>query len=244
MHAWKVLLRVIVVLALGAPAFAQDGRRLLDGPESEAFGAVGRLNIAGKRFCTATLIAPDLALTAAHCLYHPRSKRMVPMTELRFVAGLRFGGNRGWRRVVASAVPDHYVYDGDARLATMQADVALLRLEAPLDTAAIPTGADVTGAALSIVSYARDRAHAPSIETGCGVRAASGPVRALDCTVRHGASGAPVIHGEGGARRVVAVVSAIARGDSGGALTVDVAPLIGMLRKRLADGGEGTGPRG
>ena len=54
--------------------------------EALAFHGVGRLNIAGSRFCTATLIAPDVIVTAAHCLFHPQTGKRVPESELRFVA--------------------------------------------------------------------------------------------------------------------------------------------------------------
>ena len=61
---------------------------------------------------------------------------------------------------------------------------------------------------LAIVSYARDRPHLPSIEAPCAVVSSFGAVAALDCAVNYGASGAPVLQGEGEDARLVAVVSA------------------------------------
>ena len=51
---------------------------MLGPEEAAAYRGVGRLNIAGTRFCTATLIAPAVVLTAAHCLFHPRTGARVP----------------------------------------------------------------------------------------------------------------------------------------------------------------------
>ena len=226
-------------------ASAGDGRRMLGDAEARAFHAVGRLNIAGSRFCTATLIAPDRVLTAAHCLYHPRTRRAVPLRMLKFVAGLRRGGYAAVRRVARAATPTDYVYDGGARLETVRADLALLQLDRPIRENAVSplaVGAPARrGEAQALVSYARDRAHAPSIERACRVRSQIGPVDALDCETTFGASGAPVVIGDGAARRVAAIVSASARGprDEPLSLTVEALRRLPELERRLAAGEDG-----
>jgi V8-like Glu-specific endopeptidase len=61
-------LPALVLLASAAGAQDAPERRMLEAGEAAAFQAVGRLNIAGNRYCTATLNAPDLIVTPAHCL--------------------------------------------------------------------------------------------------------------------------------------------------------------------------------
>ena len=94
--------------------------------------AVGRLNIAGTRFCTATLIEPAVVVTAAHCLFHPRTQARVPMREIRFVAGLRRGEVAAVRRAVKAVTQPDFAFDGMASYAGVRADLALVELDEPV----------------------------------------------------------------------------------------------------------------
>lgn len=233
------LAALLLLLAGAAAAADAPGRRMLSADEAVPFRAVGRVNIAGARFCTGTLVAPDQVLTAAHCLYNPQTGALVAPKEIRFVAGLRIDKKAAMRRVVRAVADPDFAY-GRAGPAGVSADLALLVLAVPIPAkAAVPFGSGALGAGpYTIVSYGRDRPQAPSIEAPCGLISGFGAGLALDCAVTEGVSGAPVFRGAGEARQVVAVVSAMGRTIGGGgrdvALVARVEPALSRLRAALA----------
>jgi protease YdgD len=209
----RALLAVLLLLPAAVLAESAE-RRMLEDAEAAAFHGVGRLNIAGSRFCTATLIAPDVIATAAHCLFHPLTGVRVRDSELRFVAGYRIDDRAALRRVTRTVVDPAYSFSARATYAGVGADLALGLLDKPVPDRVQPFPTAPLGAepaTLSIVSYGQDRPHAPSIETPCGIVERGDPVLALDCAVTYGASGSPLFAGEPGALVLVGVVSAMGR---------------------------------
>jgi len=163
----------------------------------------------------------------------------VPLSEVRFVAGLRRDEYAALRGVARVAVPPDYVFDGEPSYSNLRRDIALLELDAAVSEDQAPSfrpGPMPLGeTVIEIVSYARDRAEAASIQDGCRIAARMDRVAALDCGVNLGASGAPVLTLGKTGRRLWGVVSSTGALVSGGEVTlaVQVAPELAALEAAL-----------
>lgn len=211
-----VLLTGLVATAQDLPTIEAPTRGLqplATTDEIRPFAAVGRLDT-GDGFCTATLIAADLVLTAAHCLFAGSPDARRPDSAFVFNAGLRNGRVSAQRGVIASFIHPGYAYGAPDHLDRVRTDIAILRLDRPItDGSVIPIpvrGTAGHGDDVQVVSYGEERENFASLEEGCSVLAEDPGILLLSCSVVHGSSGAPVMIREGAGYAIVSVVSAAA----------------------------------
>lgn len=210
----RLVISLWVFVCCATTAWAQSGplRSLTTGDDARGWEAVGRLDINGKGFCTGALIGPDLVLTAGHCLFDSETQMRIDPAKIEFRAGWRNGQASAYRGIKQAVVHSDFQYEGPNGSSYVRNDLALLQLDQPIRNGRIIpfeiTGQPRRGETVGIVSYAKDRSDAPSLQDTCDVLAQQSGVLVTSCDVDFGSSGAPIFSFDGDRAMIVSVVSA------------------------------------
>lgn len=175
--------------------------------------AVGRLD-SPDGYCSVTLIASDLVLTAAHCVYKKSTGQPYQAEDLTFRAALTDGKALAERTAYRIAVDPAYS-PGKLSYARVVSDIALILLDDPIPTSvadpfALHSGGAIDGP-VSVVSYGRGRNEQMSWQRGCNILDRHRGLVVMDCNVTYGSSGSAIFASENGRYRIFALTSAIGK---------------------------------
>lgn len=182
-----------------------------------------RVQVPGVSVCTGFMVAPRIALTAAHCLYASRLGHFVPAGSIHLLSVYTSGGFA--RHDVAHSYRVAPGYDPRAPDATRGSDAAVLVLgEDFIATPALPIIEIIplTETILALAGYNQDRVQRLQIDPDCRALGlvldySGAPLLRHSCAGTKGTSGGPILHqDENGGWRVVGLQSGARPHERGG----------------------------
>lgn len=217
------------------PGIGGDDRRVAIDPGTMPWAALIRLQVPGAVRCTAFLIDPQTAVTAAHCLYSLRLGHFVPAGSVHLLLGYDKGSFA--KHEVAGSYTVAPGYDPAAGPAAGTRDVAVVRLLQPMASSSrtllLVDAPLPPRTPLMLGGYGQDRAEAVLADNACTLLGYAGrgsdAVLVHDCEGTHGTSGAPVLARDAAGVWRAAGVQVTGRTDGAGGTAIPIDALRQFL---------------
>ncbi|MGH6735477.1 MAG: trypsin-like serine peptidase [Methyloceanibacter sp.] len=237
-HCAHGIVCLSVFLITGISAFAEDPSSPSDGgtkvieETGPPWGAIGQINVAGYRRrseCTGSLIAPNVVITAAHCVVDPWRKKPFPHHDIHFLAGVRGSDWLGHATAKCLHFPPGYDYEKPS----LAQDVALITLADSLDKIAPldldQAGAGGAGASLVHAAYPAKRRYVLTAQFGCRLVKQAEHLWLTDCAAHPASSGGPVFVQTGAGLKLAAIMVGTGKA---GSVAVPIGAWGGMIAGR------------
>lgn len=235
---WLLMLKASIftsLILLATSAEAQSWK-LLSAEEQAPWAAVGKLikgQLQSDKFCTATLIAADLILTAGHCIAGARNDTPSQLRRYTFLAGWNDDEAAGSSSIAEIILSKNYDPTKLSQVGFLNHDWALVRLTDPItDVQPLPVvGVPGPWEPVYFLTYSGLNSQSPLLTSGCDHYVLdAGPLH-INCPVRGGNSGAAVLVGTPDDPQIVGIISS--KAENTAIAVIPDEELLALLEERL-----------